>query len=572
MIVYFVFILAVVPVYAVLRDNTCGTIVSQEPLPPFQDPHTHHVYTYVAGKWAQQITPAGSQYFLGGFHHTESTGINTKHHYTNGDGGRSSVASFVCAPDPSQNMVIDVLEEPLLYYRFTIGSADCCTSPPPPPPPRPCGSFANTAALTFTPPGEGGRYTVNPFQSVTVESSNAVASSTGTYYSTEGTGTAVAHYYTNGAPCWLGQVQTILLFECRDDASVEEIKQSVVTDYACTHTLTIYSAACCPATPMPSLHPTRVPSLYPTRAPTVPSPTSCDRDPWSFKGLRVNSDFYGIQIIVGVEVMSHDGINHGRYASSVPPASLGLITQHYLNGDAHQTCASPEAMPYGHRSSVIQFHCGLRREVVQVAEGSPCQKVIRLTMPGCCTTSEWNELYANRQTSTSVSTSTLTATGDASPIDVDTDVDGSTSATHVDTDMGVTTTTSNTDVELPVAVNVTSSPDVTVSIDTTSPTDLSLPVDSTSSTDVSLPIDISSAPHVTLNLHLDNKEDRDDGLDSSANTATIVILIVMSMFCLLLVSSIVYSATAQNVNGCDGKHASVDAAANPANQLARFEL
>ena len=573
MIVYFFFILAVAPVHAM---HTCGVIVPGEPLAPFQDPDPNRPYTYTHSpdKWEMipnlQTTPGG-HYKLGSYAKTELTGIDTKHHYTGGDGARSSTVSFQCAPGSSADMVVDVQELPALHYKITIGSAACCPPlPPPSPPPRLCGSFANTGPLKFTPQGVSWVYIVQPYQTAERTSSDGGIVSLGTYSKTEDSGSGIAHYYTNGDACWLGQVQTILSFECDYDASVEEIISAVVTEYACTHTLTIRSAACCAATPMPSLHPTRapslyptpMPSLYPTRAPTTPLSASCDRDPWSFKGLRVNSDLYGLFIILGESVKSHDGINYGDTVSS------GQAIQNYIGGDVHYTCASLDGAFYGHRSSVIQFHCGLDREVVHVAEGLACQKVIKLNMPGCCTTSEWNELHANRQTTTSVST--LTATGGASPVDIDTDVDGSTSTTHVDTDMGVTTTTSNTDVELPIAVNVTSSPDVTVSIDTTSPTDLSLPVDSTSSTDVSLPIDITSAPHITLNLHLDNKEDRDDGLDSSSNAAAVVILIVMSMFCILLVGGIVYSATAQNIADRNSKHDPVEK--DSKNQHARFEL
>ena len=505
MIIYFLFILTIacVPVRAL---HTCGSFpAGLESLPPF----THisdgfgsmYTYTLHPNKKIEQYPygQSSSKLLVGTYSHSTGTGNDIIHHYTNGKADipgskRQATVSFECERQITYDIVTKAIENPQYTYTFTVLSPACCPLSPPPPPLHLCGTFADPSSISF------GAYTLLPGQQVTISQAGATTASLGTYEYTAGTGVDQNQYYTNGRECSSGSTQTIVSFVCRSSAS-EQIVQGF-QESACTHRLTILSAACC---------------VIPT--PPPPPILSCEVDPLSLQGVLISSKQFQLRIGIGEFVQNMNGGSLGTYSST----HMGnTVQQHYTGGETDYICGpTADSVPYGHHSSVVNFKCGLTRQMVGVTHETACNKVIILEMPECCTISELNELHAAWKPSTTT---------------------GGTSSVDVEADMGMTSTsTSTTDVGLPVAVNVTSSPDMTVSIDTTSPTDVTLPVDSTSSTDVTLPVDITSAPHVTLNLHLDHKGDNGDGMDSSTNAVVVIVWLVMSMVCCLVVVYIVYN-------------------------------
>ena len=234
--------------------------------------------------------------------------------------------------------------------------------------------------------------------------------------STASTTTATVEYmdYGNktGCPANVEGRTSIVNYGCGGSTLDTNVITNVREHNTCEYTFTVVSSACCTTAPtrtpsgapskQPTLAPSRAPSKQPTPAPTraptrlpTPAPTfdatqeSCARDPATFAGLQLISPVLDMTFTIGSKIVVQGGVNCGKDVSS--EAISHVTTQMYTNGDVGLNCATV-GIPYGQRETMVQYRCGLRREVVSFGESARCSYLMQVRMPDCCTDEEWNTL------------------------------------------------------------------------------------------------------------------------------------------------------------------------------------
>ena len=93
---------------------------------------------------------------------------------------------------------------------------------------------------------------------------------------------------------------------------------------------------------------------------------------------------------IGSKVVVQGDVNCGDVISSTEAISH-VTTQMYTGGYIGVNCATV-GIPYGQRETMVQYHCGLQREVHSFGESARCSYLMQVLMPECCTDEQWNTL------------------------------------------------------------------------------------------------------------------------------------------------------------------------------------
>ena len=252
-------------------------------------------------------------------------------------------------------------------------------------------------------------YTLTPFQKVmqTGEHGDHLC---GTYTEPATSGatvvggseTSAVHYYndqgaSSGCPSGnTGRMSTVN-YACGATRKILDVKESGT----CKYVIEVRTPSCCTSAPTglptgtPMQGPTHLPSHShtPTKMPSPPPENgSCHQNPQSFKGQKVGNSKFNAELVIGESVTCQSGRDCGNYNST---SAMGhTTTQIYNNGEFGIGCETPP-IPYGRRESIIQFQCGLTRQITDLVETARCLYLITLQMPACCTSSEWDKILAN---------------------------------------------------------------------------------------------------------------------------------------------------------------------------------